>query len=365
VSVVPDDTLLDDPRRLAEADTDGVLRAAALAGAQVRATAEMADEVGIRRLDGFRPRALVLVTRPGVGPLIADLLVSLLTPACPVPVVVADAVPSWVGPLDVVVADTEDPGDNVLAESVDRATRYGATTVVTAPEHGPVAAAGAGKALLLPPRVAVPPGFGFPRALCAALLVVVRLGLLRVNVPALADELDKEAERDHPGHESFVNPAKSLALRVAERVPMLWGLDPVATAVARRAAHVLSGHAGFVCDSSGYPQALTRLALYRAAVRSTSGHSLFADPDDVDNDPTSRLRVLLLSVRTDEVAEHTRRSALGTLSNADVLTPAEEIAGDESTLAAVLALRFELAACYLGLAAGTIGGSGRHAPANA
>ena len=362
---VPDDTLLDDPRRLAEADTDGLLRAAAMAGAQVRATVEAAEEAGIDQLEGTRPRALVLVTRPGAGPMIADLLQALLTPACPVPLVVADAVPSWVGPLDVVVADTEDPGDTVLAESVGRATRYGATTVLTAPEEGPVAAAGAGKALLLTSRVPVPPGFGFPRGMSAALLVMVRLGLLRADFRTLADELDREAERDHPDQESFVNPAKSLALRLADRVPLLWGLDPVGAAVAHRAAHVLAEHAGFVTDSAGYPQALTRLALYRAAVHTATGHGLFADPEDFTDDPMQRLRVMLLSIRTDEAAEHARRSVMATLPDADIMVPAEEVTADEPTLAAVLALRFELAAFYLGLAAGTIGGSGRYAPANA
>ncbi|MDR4215796.1 hypothetical protein FO492_23175, partial [Bacillus paralicheniformis] len=55
----------------------------------------------------------------------------------------------WVGPLDVVITHTEDPGDRVLAEYIGRATRYGATVVVTAPPDGPVAAAGAGRAFLL------------------------------------------------------------------------------------------------------------------------------------------------------------------------------------------------------------------------
>jgi hypothetical protein len=137
---VPDDTLLDDPARLTEADTDGLLRAAALAGAQVRSVLETAAERGVTRsLADFRPRALILVTRPGHGRSIADLLVALLGPTCPVPVVVTEEVPSWVGPLDVVITHTEDPGDRVLAESIGRATRYGATTVLTAPPDGPVA----------------------------------------------------------------------------------------------------------------------------------------------------------------------------------------------------------------------------------
>ncbi|MET0236486.1 MAG: hypothetical protein ABW224_17695 [Kibdelosporangium sp.] len=361
---MPDDSMLDDPARLGEADSDGLLRAAAQAGAQVRSVVEMADERDLgRALTDFRPRALLLVNRPGHGRAIADLLVALLGPACPVPVVVTDQVPSWVGPLDVVITHTEDPGDRVLAESIGRATRYGATTVLTAPPDGPVAAAGAGKAFLLPPRVAVPPGFAFPRAFAAGLLAVNMMGLLRTDMARVANELDKEAEKGHPAHESFVNPAKSLALRLADRVPLLWGLDPAAVAVAGHARHVLAAHAGFICDVGSYEDALTRFALHRAAVRSTSGQGIFDDPDDFAGDPTAMLRVQLLAIGAGPAADVAHHMTVDTLPGADVLAPAEEVGADEATRAAVLALRFELAALYLGLAAGTIGGSGRYAPA--
>ncbi|MGQ0842483.1 hypothetical protein [Actinokineospora sp.] len=361
---VPDDTLLDDPARLTDADPEGLLRAAARAGAQVRATAEAAASAGLDRLAGTRPRAIVLVTRPGLGPAVSHLLAALLLPACPVPLVVTDQVPSWVGPLDVVLAHTDDPGDVALAESVDRAGRFGAAVVLTAPEEGPVAAAAAGKAVLIAPRIAVPPGFGFAKAVTSGLLALHTLGLLRVDAGALADELDREAERSHPQHESFVNPAKTLALRLAEHTPLLWGLDHVATAVARHAAQVLATHTDLVCDVAGYPQAMSRTAVHRAAVRATSGHDIFADPDDFGGGAGAPLRVLLLAIRS-VPGDPARRLAAETLPGADVLAPAEEITADEPTCAALLALRFELAALYLGLAAGTAGGSGRYAPATA
>ncbi|HTI22380.1 MAG TPA: hypothetical protein VL652_15400 [Kutzneria sp.] len=354
-----DDTLLDDPSRLADTDTAGLLRAAAMAGAQVRAVAEAAEEAGVGRLAEDRPRALVLVTRPGIGVAASQLLAALLTTACPVPVVLAEAVPSWIGALDLVIAHTDDPGDVVLAESLDRATRRGARVIVTAPPDGPVAAAAAGRGLLLPPRIPVPTGFGFARALTAGLVVVGALGLLRTDITELADELDREAERDHPMHESFVNPAKSLALRVADRTPLLWGLDQAATAVAWHAAFVLASHAGVVSDVAGYQQAIGRAALHRAAVQSSSGGDLFADPDD---EQLTQPRVLLLSVSRGDAAEATRRAAEATLAGADVIR-LDEVTGGDATCAAVLALRFELAALYLGLAAGTIGGPGYFAPA--
>lgn len=362
MSSAVDDTLFDDLDRLAEVDTGGLLRAAALAGAQVRATAESARDAGIDRLAGSTPRALVLLTRPGLSPVGAKLLAALLGRACPVPVVFTDTAPPWLGPLDVVVAHTDDPGDDVLAESVDRARRYGAGVVLTAPEEGPVAAAAAGTCVLIPPRVAVPPGFTFPRALAGGLLAATTLELLRTDLGIVADELDREAERDHMQHETFVNQAKSLALRLAERTPLLWGLDDVATGVAWYAAQVLATHTDLVCDVAAYPQAASRTALHRAATRASAGHDIFADPDDLDPAQASPLRVFLLAVSA-AGNDSVRRLATDTFPAADLLDPAAEITADETTCAAVLALRFQLAALYLGLAAGTTGGTTTYAPA--
>ncbi|MEU3627974.1 hypothetical protein BS329_12725 [Amycolatopsis coloradensis] len=360
---VPDESLLDDPARLAEADTAGLLRAAAMAGAQVRATAEAAAELELSdRLDVGRPRSLVLIDRPGVSRTLTRLVAALLTPACPVPVVVAEVVPSWIGALDVVFAHTDDAGDRELAASLERAARFGATVVLSGPGEGPVAAAVAGKGVLLAPRIPVPPEMAFPRGLAAALLTANALGLLVADLEQLADHLDAEAEKDYLARDSFANPAKAMALKVAERQPLLWGLDPVAVAVGEHAAHAFAAHAALVCDVEDYRQALARPALRRAALSGSVDRDIFADPEEgVGSTP----RVLLLSVRTGPAAEAARYQAEDLLPGADVIAPAEEIETDEIVRAAVLALRFELAAVYLGLAVGSIGGAGRYTPATA
>ncbi|MER6665549.1 hypothetical protein AB0E55_05905 [Amycolatopsis keratiniphila] len=360
---VPDDSLLDDPARLAEADTAGLLRAAAMAGAQVRATAEAAAELELSdRLDVGRPRSLVLIDRPGVSRTLTRLVAALLTPSCPVPVVVAEVVPSWIGALDVVFAHTDDAGDRELAASLERAARFGATVVLSAPAEGPVAASVAGKGLLLAPRLPVPPEMAFPRGLAAALLTANALGLLVADLEQLADHLDAEAEKDYLARESFANPAKAMALKLAERQPLLWGLDPVAVAVGEHAAHAFAAHAAVVCDVEDYRQALARPALRRAALSGGVDRDIFADPEEGAG---ATPRVLLLSVRTGPAAEAARYQAEDLLPGGDVIAPAEEIETDEIVRAAVLALRFELAAVYLGLAVGSIGGAGRYTPATA
>ncbi|MFE6615434.1 hypothetical protein [Amycolatopsis sp. NPDC057786] len=360
---VPDESLLDDPARLAEADTAGLLRAAAMAGAQVRATAEAAAELELSdRLDVGRPRSLVLIDRPGVSRTLTRLVAALLTPSCPVPVVVAEVVPSWIGALDVVFAHTDDAGDRELAASLERAARFGATVVLSAPDEGPVAAAVAGKGLLLAPRIPVPPEMAFPRGLAAALVTANALGLLVADLEQLADHLDAEAEKDYLARDSFANPAKAMALKLAERQPLLWGLDPVAVAVGEHAAHAFAAHAALVCDVEDYRQALARPALRRAALSGGVDRDIFADPEEGAG---ATPRVLLLSVRTGPAAEAARYQAEDLLPGGDVIAPAEEIETDEIVRAAVLALRFELAAVYLGLAVGSIGGAGRYTPATA
>jgi hypothetical protein len=361
-----DEALLDDPERLMAGESGQLLRAAATAGAQVRATTEIATEVRLDdALRGAQPRALVLLTRPGVGSSAAGILRSLLGPGCPVPVVAVDSTPPWIGPLDVLVGYSADENDRPLADSIDLATRRGAQVVVTAPAEGPVAAAAAGRARLLVPRVTAPPTLALPAALTTGLLVTSALGLLSTKIDDIADELDREAERNHPQHESFVCPAKALALRLVQRSPLLLGLDPVATAVAKHAAATLGAHAGQLAVATGYRELLAQPALHQAAVRATAQADVFRDPflDEADDGGSGQpLRVMLLAIRADDAVGVARQAATGALATADELAPGDEVAGDEPLLAALLASRFDLAGLYLGLATGTLGGPGLTAP---
>ncbi|MGH3693197.1 MAG: SIS domain-containing protein [Pseudonocardiaceae bacterium] len=365
-----DEELLDDPGRLEATDSGGLLRAAATAGAQVRSTAAIAEEAGLQGLAGQRPRALVLLTRPGGAPAAAVLLLALLGPSCPVPVVTTRSVPMWVGALDIVLADTTDPGDRELAEGIDRALRRGAQVVLTAPADGPVAAAAAGRSVLLVPRIEVPPSLALPRTLSAGLLLLDTLELLATDVEELAGELDREAERDHIAHESLVNPAKSLALRLGERTPVLWGTDPVATVVAGHGAGALAAHAGVVAHAAGFPEAAALPVLRREATRAGGDVEVFRDPfEDRFAEQSYRgmpvIRPVLLGVLQDPRHAPERAAAVDALPGADVVSADEELMvrhsdpGAAACAAAVLALRFDFAALYLGLSRGVLGGQGR------
>jgi hypothetical protein len=80
------------------------------------------------------------------------------------------------------------------------------------------------------------------------LLAARALGLVKVNEADFAEtatRLDADAERCRPGAESFVNPAKSLALGLAGSIPIVWGSSPLATVAARRFADTLAANARY------------------------------------------------------------------------------------------------------------------------
>ncbi|ODT95929.1 MAG: hypothetical protein ABS81_31250 [Pseudonocardia sp. SCN 72-86] len=357
-----DDTLLLDAAALAAVDTGGVLRAAATAGAQVRSAALSADEAGVGDLAGHRPRALVLVRRPGASATAAPLVAAMLGPACPVPVVVADTVPLWTGPLDVVVVHTGDATDAELADSIGSAVRRGSEVVLSAPGDGPVAAAGAGRVRLVEPRIPVPPGLDLSRAFAVGLVVTGALGLLGagfdLRLDALADALDAEAERNQPGHEPFMNPAKSLALRLAEHTPLLWGVDAVAAAVAVHGAASLATHAGIVAQADDVGRAATLSGLRHALEAGGAERDVFHDPFDDPAPAGLAPRLMLVATGEDDPGQVLLRRTGRPWPVADVLHPVEEIVrGTPHAVllrAGVLAARLDIAAVYLGLATRTI-----------
>jgi Bacterial phospho-glucose isomerase C-terminal SIS domain len=360
---VLDDTLLADPRALAALDTGGVLRSAATAGAQVRSAAHGAAEAGVATLRGHRPRALVLIRRPGTSGAAADLLAALLGPACPVPVVRADEVPYWVGPLDVVWAHTAQATDGELAEGVARAVRRGAEVVLSAPNGGPLASAGAGRVRLVEPRIPVPPGLDLPRALAVGLATVGALELLPVSdadLDVLADHLDGEAERNQPGHEPFMNPAKALALRIDGHTPLLWGTDAAAAAVAAHGRFALATHAGVVAYADEVDRGAEATGLRRALDLAAGARDIFHDPfaDDLDEPAAPPPRLVLLATGEEDPGQVTLRRTGRGWPSGDLLHPVDEVPRGTPHAAllraAVLSSRLDVAAVYLGLATRTI-----------
>src|SRR5690606_18916553 len=216
-----DEALLDDEKALIEADSGGMLRAAASAGPQVRESTVLAGEANLGVLaDEGRPRAVV-VAGVGTAARTGDVLATVAGPRCPVPVLAprSAGVPGWVGAADVVIAVSASGRSPEALAAAEAAARRGARLVaVGAPDSQLQSVAERARAPFVPvPRRA--PARASLWALTVPVLLAARaLGLVRINEADLAEtaaRLDADADRCRPGAESFVNPAKSLAIDLA------------------------------------------------------------------------------------------------------------------------------------------------------
>jgi glucose/mannose-6-phosphate isomerase len=299
---VVDEALLDDAGALTERDPGGMLRFTASAGAQVRESAALAAEANLAVLaDDLRPRAVVIA---GIGTAgrTGDVLATVAGPRCPVPVIPhrRAGVPGWVGAADVVIAVSASGRSPEALAAAEAAHRRGARLVaVGAPDSELQAVAERARAPFVPvPRRA--PARASLWALTVPVLLAARsLGMVKVNEADLAEtaaRLDADADRCRPTAESFVNPAKSLALGLAGSIPVVWGSSPLATVAARRFGDTLSSNARYPVVSGGLGEAgRGRVGLLDGVFGGLfeSARDMFADTDEDAGDAT-RLRLVIL-----------------------------------------------------------------------
>ncbi|MGW3459943.1 SIS domain-containing protein [Streptomyces olivaceoviridis] len=370
-----DESLLDTPEGLAEADHRGLLRGAAEAGARVRTAARHATEAGVGELkpDG-RPRA-VLIAGPGAAAThTADLLGTLAGPGSPVvrlaPTGVAPAagalrweLPGWAGSVDLLLIATPDGSEPSLSLLADQAYRRGCSVVAVAPPRTPLAEAVAGAHGLFVPMATAPydqeeplaassPGV-FWALLTPLLALLDRIGLIVAPPDALekaADRLDHIAERCGPAIATYSNPAKTLAAELADALPLVWTEGPSAGPAGRRFAAALAELAGRPALVAELPEALAAHSALLAGPLAAS-----ADPEDffrdrVEEPPALHARVVLLRDRPLSgltAAPAARDVALSHDTAISELEP--EDGGELETLAELIAVT-DFAAVYLALA---------------
>ncbi|WP_345017331.1 SIS domain-containing protein [Streptomyces shaanxiensis] len=370
-----DESLLDTPEALAEADQRALLRGAAEAGARVRTAARHAAEAGVHDLkpDG-RPRA-ILIAGPGAAAIcVADLLGTLAGATSPVtrlaPSGVAPAagalrweLPGWAGSVDLLLIATPDgtePGLSLLAE---QAYRRGCTVVAVAPARSPLTEAVHNNHGLFVPMATAPYEQDEPLAASAPgvlwalltplLALLDRTGMLAAppeELEKVADRLDHIAERCGPAIATYSNPAKTLAAELADTLPLIWTEGVSAGPAGRRFAAALaelSGHPSLVAE---LPEALASHNTLLAGRLAGS-----ADPDDffrdrVEETPALHARVVLLRDRPlggITAAPAARDLALSHDTPISELEP--EAGGELETLAELIAIT-DFAAVYLALA---------------
>ena len=360
---------LDDVDGLLAADREGLLRAASMAGAQVRATAAALDEGDLDSLKSDQPpRTVIWVAGRGNAETAGTMLSATLGASLASPIVVASEAPPWIGALDVLILAGDDPGDPGLVSAAATGVRRGARVIVVAPYEGPLRDATAGRSVSLAPRVSVRDDFGLARYLAAGLAVlqVVDPGL-RVDLAALADELDAEAFRNSAGRELFTNPAKTLAERMSGRDVVLAGDNAATLALARHGAAVLLRIAHEAVAAVGLADAL--VALHGGIGGDGPGlagadreESLFHD-EQIDGPLPRRVRIFVLATDAERPVVVARVSGfddvdvlnaedvpetLGMVDSPAAVTPP----GRPEQQLATLAVRLEMAATYLRLVRG-------------
>ena len=359
MSSAPATVDLDDTDGLLEADREGWLRAAAMAGAQVRSTAAAVEEGALEQITGGqRPRTVIWLAGRGPAEAAGAVLAGVLGGTTGEPLVLAAESPPWCGPRDVRVVAGGDAGDPTLVSGAATAVRRGARVVVAAPYEGPLRDATAGRAAVLAPRIWVPETFGLCRYLAVGLAVLAAVDpAMAFQGEVMADALDAEALRDSASRDIFTNPAKVLAERMSGRAVVLAGDGPATRALARHAATVLLRIAGRPVGAAGLADAVVAL---RGAAAAGLADPLFHD-EAIDGPLPTRPRVLALTLHAERAMLAARTAGVDgvdlvgveDLANeaGDGLAVPEPNARPEHQLA-TLAVRLEMAAVYLRLAGG-------------
>jgi glucose/mannose-6-phosphate isomerase len=252
---------LDDVALLETADPSSMLRQVASSAAQVREAARSAAEAGLDELlTGGRPRAIVVTGMGGSG-VAGEVLAAVAGPGCPVQMTTTHdyRLPGWVGAADLVIAVSCSGATEETLSAAEEAVRRGCRLLGVGSRNSPLAGL-AEQAHA--PFIGVHAS-GMPRSMLWGLSVplvvaAARLGILDMPGQAYesaAVELERVAHLCRPDSESFVNPAKSLALELAGTLPMIWGTSPLTGVAAARFACQLNENAKYPAIAGVLPEA--------------------------------------------------------------------------------------------------------------
>ncbi len=330
-----EDARLEDAAGLAAADH--LLRPLAESGARVRREAMLAEgplaairaEEQIRALITFGPEA--------------RLLRAVLEPTCPVPLVAWPrlGLPGWVGPLDVVVV--LGGGDKATLAGAFEAVRRGCRLLVAAPENSMLAReAGSSATTLLPTATGDPLA-----AAIVALAGLQRLGLgPDIYIDQVADAMDQVAAESAAMVDIAQNPAKAMALELADAAPLVWGGSILAARASRRIAEALRSATGRVVLSADAGALEPLLA-------ATVPRDPFADP--FEEGPITRRPGLVMidDGRDDEQAAEERQRLRALAFTQEVMVSSlSHTEGDPVQRYASVLLKGLFAAAYLKIGLG-------------
>jgi Bacterial phospho-glucose isomerase C-terminal SIS domain len=372
---------LDDAELVEAGDPGGMLRQVASSAAQVRTALRSCAETDLSavRLE-TRPRAIVVAGSGGAGgsAFACDALAAMCGPGAPVQVIGVSGyqLPGWIGATDLVIAISRS-GHTVEALALaGEAARRGCELIGVGAPSSPLRELVARARGTYIPVTTVGPARAMPWALTVPLLVIAaRLGLARIDddaYEAAAVAMEAVSHQCRPSSESFVNPAKSLALDLVGRLPVIWGGTPLAMTAARRLASQLAANAKYPAvlgelPEVGHDQVAAFDGPYAPAPEPAfPAAEDFANPDfgdfgddDIELDGSTpeeaSLRLVLVADPAGEhpAVERTRiaSASLASVRGIDVSEITMDGADPLRRLAATVQL-LDYASVYLGIASG-------------
>jgi hypothetical protein len=333
-----DESRLDDESALAAFDAR--LRALAESGARVRREAGDAaaaiDEAVASAREQARPRAVI-----AAGP-DSRLLRAVLEPWCPVPFVAWPglALPGWAGSLDLVVVLAPDGSDSGTASGVAEAIRRGCQVVVACPPSSLVADHAAGRwSAILPTSTR--------DQLATAVVMLTYLDRVQLGPATDADEvataLDDVAIASSPHRDLAVNPAKVLAIALADATPLVWGGTVLAARAARRVAESIRRASGRTALAGDAEHLLP-------VIEAARERNVFDDPF-AEGQPERRPMLLVLDDGSEEpvVREHRGRLLAAASSRGIRVETVSTDAPSEVARYASLLLSGTYGSAYLGV----------------
>jgi fructoselysine-6-P-deglycase FrlB-like protein len=379
---------LDDTEIVEAGDPGGMLRQVASSAAQVRTALRACAEADLSALSpDTRPRAIVVAGSGGAGgsAFACDALAAICGVGSPVQVIGISGyqLPGWVGAADLVITVSRSGHTAEALALAGEAARRGCDLVgVSAADSALQELVARARGTFIPVTT-VGPARAMPWALTVPLLATAaRLGVVRIDdeaYEAAAATMEDVSHQCRPSSESFVNPAKSLALDLVGRLPLIWGGSAVAAAAARRLASQLAANAKYpavvgLLPEAGHDQVAAFDGPYAPppepafpAAEDFGGDSGFgggdfgfSDEDDTDFDgrpaDDESLRLVLIADPAGEhpAVERTRAAAasLAGLRGIDVSDIAMDSSADPLRRLAATVQLLDYASVYLGIAAG-------------
>ncbi len=336
-----DESRLDDEIALGSADLR--LRTLAESGARIRREAHAATDAlaeAVVRASDARPRAVI-----AAGP-DSRLLRAVLEPWCPVPFVAwpSAGLPGWAGSLDLVVVLAPDGSDAGTASAVAEAARRGCQVVVACPTESSVGLHAAGRwSTILPTET------GDQLATAVVMLSFLHEVALgpSSDPTAVAEALDRVAIACSPQRDISINPAKMLAISLADAAPVVWGGSVLAARAARRVAELIRRTSGRTAVAGDAEHLLP-------VIEASRPRNVFADPfadQYADSSGERRPVLIVLDDGSDDPVAHEQRGRLEEAARTRevrVETVATEAEGEVARYASLL-LSGTYAAEYLRL----------------